>query len=317
MSENDSSHLSAASTRRNIACIGECMVELRASGESKSGESQYDSAFAGDTLNTAIYLARSKLHQVQYVTVVGNDTLSQRMVEAWQKEGVDTSLVGRHESRLPGLYMIENDSTGERTFQYWRSMSAARTLFLPESQLNPQMLTQADAIYTSGITLAIMHPDAREALIEFLTTFRNNGGVVAFDSNYRPALWEDINTARQTIDRMWSVATHGFPSLDDEQALYGDTTEEAVVARLSACEMTEMLLKRGSLGPRLFSACEELQPATLGTADRVVDTTGAGDSFNAGYLAHRLSGTSMAEAASLAHRLALQVIAHPGAILPP
>ena len=316
MSEKELSRLSAPGARRNIACIGECMVELRASGESKSGESQYDSAFAGDTLNTAIYLARSNLHQVQYVTVVGNDMLSQRMVKAWQQEGIDTSLVGRHQSRIPGLYMIENDITGERTFQYWRSMSAARTLFLPESQLNPQMLSQADAIYTSGISLAIMHPDARKALIEFLAAFRDNGGVVAFDSNYRPALWEDINTARQTIDCLWSVATHGFPSLDDEQALYGDAGEEAVVARLSGYDMTEMLLKRGELGPRLFSAGEERLPAALGTADQVIDTTGAGDSFNAGYLAHRLYGAVMVEAVSLAHRLALQVIAHPGAVLP-
>ncbi len=298
-------------TSCKIACIGECMVELRA-----SGENQYESAFAGDTLNTAIYLSRSNLHQVQFVSVVGNDDISAHMIDAWQSEGIDTSLVGRHESRLPGLYMIENDSTGERTFRYWRSMSAARTLFLPESQLNPQMLSQADAIYTSGITLAIMDPQAREALITFLAEFRDNGGEVAFDSNYRPALWENVETARDTVSRMWSVATLGFPSVDDEQALYGDADEAAVIDRLTAFGMREVLLKRGHLGPRLITTEGEIEAGLLGTAEQVIDTTGAGDSFNAGYLANRLAGMAIPQAACLAHELAMKVIAHPGAILP-
>ena len=103
--------------------------------------------------------------------------------------------------------MIENDSSGERTFHYWRSASAARTLFLPESNLSPAALCEVDAIYASGISLAIMHPQARADLIGFLETFRADGKIVAYDSNYRPALWEDVQTAREVNSRMWSVAT--------------------------------------------------------------------------------------------------------------
>lgn len=294
-----------------IACIGECMVELRA-----NGENQFASGFAGDALNTAIYLARSQLHSVSFVSAVGCDAISQRMIESWQNEGIDTSLVGRHDSRLPGLYMIENDSSGERTFHYWRSASAARTLFLPESKLSPAALKDVDAIYASGISLAIMQPEARADLISFLQTFRADGGIVAYDSNYRPVLWESVQTAQEVNTRMWSVATHGFPSIDDELALFGETDESAVVERLLTFRMPELLLKRGDLGPRIFSAGDELESAALPSAGEVVDTTGAGDSFNAGYLAQRLSGVSMIQSARDAHLLALQVIAHPGAILP-
>ena len=302
---------SAARPALKIACIGECMVELRA-----NGVNQFASGFAGDALNTAIYLARSELHSVSFVSTIGRDAISDRMIESWQNEGIDTRLVGRHDSRTPGLYMIENDSSGERTFHYWRSASAARTLFLPESNLSPEALSEVNAIYASGISLAIMHPQARADLMAFLKTFRADGGIVAYDSNYRPALWEDVATAREVNSQMWSLATHGFPSIDDELALFGDADESTVVERLLQYQMPELLLKRGHLGPRIFSVAEEHEPGTLASAGQVVDTTGAGDSFNAGYLAQRLSGVSMIQSAQSAHALALQVIAHPGAILP-
>lgn len=294
-----------------IACIGECMVELRA-----SGNNQFASAFAGDTLNTAVYLARAKQHSVFFVSVVGQDAVSDQMLSAWRDNGIDTSLVTRHDSRLPGLYMIENDSRGERSFLYWRNQSAARTLFQPESGLSVKDLERVDAVYLSGITLAIMDPQARNTLIDYLSSFKANGGQVAFDSNYRPALWESQQVACDTVAKMWSVATHGFPSVDDEMALFGDTSESAAVQRLLTYQVPELVLKRGDLGPRVFLHDDEQPLPAPPSAQQVVDTTGAGDSFNAGYLNARLAGSDSTSAAQQAHALALKVIAHAGAILP-
>lgn len=308
--DNSSENSSSNTNRQKIACVGECMIELRA-----SGPNQFASGFAGDTLNTAIYLARSGLLDVAFVSAVGRDAISDRMVDSWSQEGIDTSLVGRHDIRRPGLYMIENDEHGERTFHYWRSESAARTLFLPESNIDTEALACVDAIYVSGITMAIIDNGARRQLMEFLKRFRGNGGCVAYDSNYRPALWCSIDKARDVTSEMWSVATHAFPSVDDEMALFGDKNEEAVLRRLFANTTPELVLKRGHLGPRVFALNEEVLIANLSSAEKVVDTTGAGDSFNAGYLATRLAGGSMLQSAESAHNLALKVIAHPGAIL--
>ncbi len=108
---------------KKIAVIGECMIELSEKGaDVKRG-------FGGDTLNTSVYIARQvdpAALTVHYVTALGTDSFSQQMLDAWHGENVDTSLTQRMENRLPGLYYIETDSTGERTFYYWRNEAAAK-----------------------------------------------------------------------------------------------------------------------------------------------------------------------------------------------
>ena len=108
---------------KKIAVIGECMIELSQKG------AEVSRGFGGDTLNTSVYIARQVAPEalsVDYVTALGTDSFSQQMLEAWQNEHVGTALIQRMENRLPGLYYIETDSTGERTFYYWRNEAAAK-----------------------------------------------------------------------------------------------------------------------------------------------------------------------------------------------
>jgi 2-dehydro-3-deoxygluconokinase len=118
---------------KKIAVIGECMIELSQKG------AEVSRGFGGDTLNTSVYIARQVAPEaltVNYVTALGTDSFSQQMLEAWQSEHVDTSLIQRMENRLPGLYYIETDSTGERTFYYWRNEAAAK-FWLESEQPRP------------------------------------------------------------------------------------------------------------------------------------------------------------------------------------
>ena len=305
---------------RRIACIGECMIEL-SGWDPAAGTARV--AFAGDVLNTAIYLARllrGSDIEVSFVSAVGTDGFSDRMVAEWEEEGIDCRLVGRRPDRLPGVYAIETDAAGERSFRYWRSESAARTLFAG-SKTGPgpgsgsgsglDELAAFDAIYLSGVTLAVLAPDAREALIERAGALRARGGVVAFDGNYRPVLWPDAATARAAMDRMWAHATIALPSADDEAALSPGCDPGP---RLAALGATEIAVKHGAAGPVLW-------PRTGGTgghapAASVIDTTGAGDGFNAGYIAARLAGRDREAAAAAGHALARAVVGHRGAILP-
>lgn len=87
--------------------------------------------YGGDTLNTATYLTRitpSTALEVQYISVMGTDKLSQQMIEHWQTDGINTNWVLRDPKRHAGLYLIQLDTQGERTFLYWRNQSAARYL---------------------------------------------------------------------------------------------------------------------------------------------------------------------------------------------
>src|SRR3712207_2573497 len=97
-----------------VAAIGECMVELTV-----LGADTLRLGFGGDTLNTSVYLARLGI-AVDYVTALGDDSYSARMVAQWREEGIGIDLVLRLPGRLPGLYLIETDASGERRFLYWR-----------------------------------------------------------------------------------------------------------------------------------------------------------------------------------------------------
>ncbi|WBF45637.1 sugar kinase [Serratia rubidaea] len=304
-------------TCKNIAVIGECMIELSQNGAALSR------GFGGDTLNTAVYLARQTQRQalnVHYVTALGNDSFSQEMLRAWQQEEIDTTLVQQMADKLPGLYVIETDAAGERTFYYWRNDAAARYwLDGPQADAICHRLAQFDYLYLSGISLAILSADARGKLMALLRQCRANGGQVIFDNNYRPRLWADRDEAQQAYREMLSCTDTAFLTLDDEDALWGALPVEQVVQRTRGFGVREIAIKRGADACLVYLHDETpLEVAAVKLArEQVVDTTAAGDSFSAGYLAVRLSGGTPQQAAERGHLTASTVIQHRGAIIPP
>lgn len=291
-----------------IAAIGEAMAELSlgAPGEAPA------LGFAGDTLNTAVYLARLMPDaRVAFASKLGRDPLSARLRGFIRDQGVATDLLAEDPKRLPGLYAIVTDEDGERSFLYWREASAARAMLSPPA-LDLDAVLDADLVHLSAITLAVLPRADRDRLIDRLAAFRAAGGAVSFDSNWRPRLWEDAATARDVIGRAWRTATIGFPSLDDETDLWGDRDAQATLDRLAALGLRDGALKRGAAGPLALDGTR----IETARAAAVVDTTGAGDAFDAGYLAARLTGGDTAAALHAGHDLALRVIAHRGAILP-
>jgi 2-dehydro-3-deoxygluconokinase len=289
-----------------VAAIGECMIELRALDAASVAL-----AYGGDTANTAVYLKRAAGDRlgVDYVTALGDDPWSDAMLAFWHEEGIGTGRVSRLPGRLPGLYAIRLDEAGERRFFYWRSASAARELFRDEA--TPELAGYA-LLYLSLITVSILSGAARDRLADALDRARENGARVAFDTNYRPAGWPDAETARREATRYLARADIVLPTADDEAALFGDRAPEDAAARYRD---REAAIKLGAGG------CIVVE---RGIATRVpvphpvtpVDTTAAGDAFNAGYLAARLLGAGAVEAARAGHLLAAAAIRHPGAIIP-
>ncbi|HCH00866.1 MAG TPA: ketodeoxygluconokinase [Vibrio sp.] len=296
-----------------VAVIGECMVELQ-----KAGDELYKQSFGGDTLNTALYLSRltNKDITTSYVTGLGKDPFSQAMLEAWDKEVIDTSHVHISEKKLPGLYSISTTDDGERSFQYWRSDAAARYWLLEQSETAViDTLSQYDLIYLSGVSLAILHKEALDKLVTVLTTCKAQGCKIAFDNNYRPALWETPQQAQQAYQAILKLTDIAFLTYDDEEMLYGDTSEQQAIDRTQAFGVNEIVIKRGGEACFVITQDERIEVAPQ-KVDNIVDTTAAGDSFSAGYLAKRLTGGSLLESAQMGHKLAGTVICFRGAIIP-
>lgn len=286
--------------------VGEAMLELSQDG------SGWRMGYGGDTLNTAIHLARGGIH-TGYLTAIGCDPLSADLTAKWAAEGLDTSLVLPHPTRGTGLYAIATDAQGERSFTYWRDSSAARDLFdLGMAGAASAAAERAELLCFSLISLAILPRRGRADLLALAQAVRDNGGRVAFDGNYRPRLWSSAAEAKEWRDAAIAMADIGLPTLDDETALAGASDAVAVARHWQGLGCGETVVKLGAKGCLLPDGTLVPPPQVL----QPVDTSGAGDAFNGGYLAARLRGADVAEAARAGHALAGWSVMRPGAIPP-
>lgn len=273
---------------------------------------QHALGYGGDTLNTAIYCARLGL-AVDYVSALGDDPWSDQMIAGWQAEGIGTHQVVRVLGKLPGLYIIETGANGERRFYYWRENSAARLLLsLPETPAILDALLAYDLVYLSGITLSLYDEGGRKLLMQSLDRVRKAGGRIAFDANFRPRGWPDRAAAQRAYHDIFAIADIVLASVEDLDMLFGETEAQAV---LDGLRVPELVLKLVEPSCRVRApGVDQIISAT--PVDRVVDTTAAGDSFSAAYLAARLGGAGPVNAARAGHRLAGVVVRYPGAIIP-
>lgn len=290
-----------------IACIGECMIEL-----TQAAGGTLARGYGGDTLNTATYGARLGA-SVDYITALGDDSWSDEMIAGWRSEGIGTSHVVRIPGKLPGLYVIETSVSGERRFSYWRENSAARALLdLPQTSAILVALSDYDVIYLSGITLSLYDAAGRSRLADALVAARKAGRRVAFDTNFRPRNWPDLAMAQRAYHDMFAIADIVLASIEDLDLLFGEGMGVSVADGL---RVPELVLKLAEPGSRVRAHGVD-QLVTAAPVARVVDTTAAGDSFSAAYLAARLAGADPVAAATAGHRLAGVVVGYPGAIIP-
>jgi len=291
--------------------IGECMIEM-----SGGDDRQYRMGFAGDTLNTAWY-ARALLPKdwsVDYVTALGDDIYSGQMRAFFDENGIGTGHIQEIKGRRPGLYLIHQHE-GDRHFTYWRGQSAAKLMADDPAALRAA-IEGAGIVYFSGITMAILAPRARGQLMKAIVKARSAGARVVFDPNVRPALWTSPEVMASTLTAAATIADVVMPTHGDEAPVFGDTSPEATAERYLGIGVEEVVVKNGA-EPALVAtqALREYVPASKPA--RVIDPTGAGDSFNGAYLSARVAGADPVAAAKAAHRVAGIVIGHRGALVDP
>jgi 2-dehydro-3-deoxygluconokinase len=291
--------------------IGEVAIEL-----SRGQDSRFGLSCGGDTFNTAVYLARAGI-ETAFATALGDDPYSEGLVALAAAEEIDCSLILRAPGRLPALTIIDTDPEGNRRFFHWREASPARDLFeLPEWSRVAEAIVGARLVYYSGITLSLYSNTGLGRLFATLEMARQRGAIVAFDCNFRPRGWKgDLTRTRAIFMEALKRADITLPAFDDEAVLWGDPSPETTVDRLRAFGVGEIVVKNGP-NSALVATDSGLEHVPVPRVVQPVDATAAGDAFNAAYLAARLTGADAALAAAAGHRLAGEVIQHPGGLMP-
>lgn len=294
-------------------CIGEPLVEFTTRPDTPDS---FVRRAGGDTLNTAIYLSRlTSAGQVGYLSCLGDDPHSMWLRQTIADEGVDISALAQRANARPGLSFITTDRNGERSFTYWRDQSPYRSHF--ENPASIADLDRSDVLFLSGVALAVLHPEGRVNLLHALAQRREQGAQVVFDTNFRPALWPDIDTARSVIGAAAGIASVLMPSLDDVGDCFG--ISDANDAMIFLMQMTDAQIVLTTGGDDVLHRAQGgtvFDRHALPPAVTALDTTGAGDSFNAAWLAVQAGGASVPDSVAAAAALAAIVVGHRGAIVP-
>lgn len=293
-----------------LVAIGEAMVEM-----APVDGASYRRGFAGDTFNTAWHLCRTLGRRATtcFASRIGSDSLSDEFAATLSAGGLDCYALSRDPDRSMGLYLIELDGV-ERSFHYWRDHSAARKL-ADDPKWLAEVVEGAGLIHLSGITVAILPPEGRKRLLAALAVARAGGTVVSFDPNIRPRLWSSMDEIRDTIPQFLEVTDIALPSFDDERMVWNDADPAAVLARMGQLGVAEVVVKNGAGSVALRSDGRDSSLPTP-AVDGIRDTTGAGDAFNAGYLAARYLGHKPQAAVAHGQEISAAVIRHFGARLP-
>lgn len=301
--------------KNSVLFIGEAMLELVNKDKHTIAKS-----FAGDTFNSGVYLKRAFPEiNSHFMTAIGNDMLSREFVEKAQQEQLNTDAIAISDNNHLGAYMVVNDETGERTFIYWRNDSAARLMLSSLSEKQHEHLItgfgEKSVVFFSGIILAVLLPKERELFWRLLNQLQEQGATIVFDPNYRPALWENADIAKQQIEKAFSFSDWLMPGLDDFTSLYGFSDIKQCLTFCQQFSFEELVVKQGSNSVHVINQ-QGHQELDIVKSKNVVDTTSAGDAFNGVYLGARLQGKSPLIATKLANYAASKVIETPGAIMP-
>jgi len=292
-----------------ILSIGECMAEF--SPDEQLGK--FNLGFAGDTFNTAWYIANNHADvNSAYFSKVGDDELSDQMLKFMSDNQVDTTYIKTVAGATIGLYLISLVD-GERTFSYWRNKSAATFLGQNVDDVGNAMKKQ-DMIYFSGITLAILDQNSRKNLFSCLKSARRAGKKIAFDPNLRPKLWNDKKEMCDVIMAGANLSDIILPSFEDEATWFSDADPMSTLARYQNVGAETVVVKNAG-DPVSFWSQHGTGTYLVESVEKIIDSTAAGDSFNAEILVGLLREIPLADAINNAANLAKKVLMGQGALV--
>jgi 2-dehydro-3-deoxygluconokinase len=277
-----------------IIAMGEPMLEFNAAEEGSLDEvGRFTVGWGGDTSNFAIGVARLG-GKAGYITRLGDDEFGESFFRLWMREGVDTAHVVRDQDASTGIYFISRKGK-QHHFTYYRKGSAASRM--RPDEVPGEYIGRGRLLHVSGISQGIS-ATACDAVFAAIRAAREKNVLVSYDPNLRLKLWP-LDRARAIIHGTMAMADIVLPSLEDARALTGKDEPE---------EIARMYLHRG---PRIVVIKLGPDGALLATREgterfppfRVepVDTSGAGDVFDAAFAVGYLAGWALEDCVRFAN----------------
>jgi 2-dehydro-3-deoxygluconokinase len=288
-----------------ILALGEAMVEFN---QSSRDQPNYLQGFGGDTSNFCIAAARQGA-TAGFVSAIGDDHFGRLLLDLWQREAVETSMV-KVDSHVPtGVYFVSHGPEGHQ-FDYLRAGSAA-SRYAPHD-LPLEAIAAAQVLHLSGISLAI-GLSACDAALAAIGHARANGVQVSFDTNLRLKLWP-LARARAVMLEAIRQTDICLPSWDDVTVLTGLTGRDEIVDCLLALGPRVVALKLGKQGA--YVATPDDRRLVPGHVVNAIDATGAGDCFGGAFIARLVAGDDPFAAARYANVAAALSTQGFGAVAP-
>ncbi len=262
----------------------------------------------GSVANVSVALARLGV-STAFVGTVGDDGYGRFVQHDLAREGVDTRYLLPVRDAFTTMVIAMIEPNGERLVVAWPTQGGAHIHLRPDD-ISPQAIENAAWLHTSGMVLR--DSPVREAVLHAMELARAAGVPVSLDLNLRLELWGWHDHIRETVTRAIALADVVFGSAAEEivPLAQSDTVEAAALA-LTGGQRT-VVARLGAEGALAVTpAGDSMRVPSFSTP--IVDTLGAGDAFDGGFIAARLAGHDTGEATRWGNAVAALKIARKGA----
>ena len=290
------------------------MIELNGDISSlENNSSNMTINFGGDTYNSAVYFSRLTNDKTNtfYSTALGKDNFSKKMISRFKNENIKCDYIRTDGENPPGLYSIEINEKGERSFSYWRDQSPSKYIFLgSKGKKLVKDINNADVFYYTGISAGILDEKQRKDLINIGST----ATICGFDFNYRSQLHYNNKVSQLLFNEINNRVDIHFVSFDDARELFNIKSPLEIFEIIN--EKKNLILIRYKNSIIFKNKQQEIKTVTVPHGE-VVDTTAAGDAFNGSFLAimNNNKNVPVEENILISHSVTREVIKHRGAII--